>query len=59
MNRSYLEAFFRHKFLFCLPIVLGLVVGSALAMRVEREYVANASFWADTPVPEVSTNGTT
>ncbi len=59
MNRSYVEAFFRHKFLLCLPIALGLVVGSALAFRVEREYLANASFWADAPVTEASTNGTT
>lgn len=59
MSRSYLEAFFRHKYLLCLPIALGLVLGAAMAYRVEREYVAAASFWADTPVPQESTNGTT
>lgn len=59
LSRGYIEAFFRHKYLLCLPIVVGLLVGAGLAMRVEREYVAHATFWADTPVPQESTNGTT
>lgn len=59
MSRSYVEALFRHKYLLILPIVLGLAVGTALAFRAPRKYVANASFWADTRVPEESTMGTT
>lgn len=59
MSRSYVEAFFRHKYLLCLPIALGLFVGAILALQVEREYVASTTFWADTPVPQESTNGTT
>lgn len=59
MSRSYVETFFRHKYLLILPIVLGLAVGTALAFRAPRKYVANASFWADTRVPEESTMGTT
>lgn len=59
MNRSYVEAFFRHKYLLCLPIILGLVVGAGMAFRAEREYVSSATFWADNPVPQESTNGTT
>ncbi|MGB7963887.1 MAG: hypothetical protein WCF12_13160 [Propionicimonas sp.] len=59
MSRSYVETFFRHKYLLLLPIVLGLVVGTALAFQAPRKYVSNASFWADTRVPEESTMGTT
>lgn len=59
VSRTYFEAIFRNKYLLLLPILLGLVVGASLALRVEREYVSGASFWADTAVPEESTTGTT
>lgn len=59
MTSRYLEMFFRHKYLLCLPIVLGLAVSSAFMLRLERDYVASSSFWADSPVPQESTNGTT
>lgn len=59
MSRTYVEAFFRHKYLLILPIVLGLVVGTTLAFLAPRKYVSNASFWADTRVPLESTMGTT
>ena len=59
MSRSYLETFFRHKYRSCLPIVLGLVLGAGLALKADRDYVSSATFWADAPVPQPSTNGTT
>lgn len=51
--------FFRHKLILSLPIVVCFVVGTGLAFAVPREYVAHASVWADTRVPEESTVGTT
>jgi uncharacterized protein involved in exopolysaccharide biosynthesis len=59
MARSYLETFFRHKYLLMLPVVLGFVVGAFFAFQVPRSYVAGASIWADTNVPDPTTVGTT
>jgi uncharacterized protein involved in exopolysaccharide biosynthesis len=59
LGRTYLETFLRHKLILILPVLVCLVVGTALAFRAPREYVAGASLWADTRVPEISTVGTT
>ena len=43
MGRTYIEAFFRHKFILVLPVVLCFVVGAGMAFSAPREYVAGLS----------------
>lgn len=57
--RGYLETFFRHPVLLTLPVVIGLLAGGAFALSVPREYVASATIWTDTPVPDAPTIATT
>lgn len=59
MQRSYVSVFWRHPFLVCLPVVLAFLVGAGLGVTAQRHYVAAASVWADSPVPDPSTVGTT
>ena len=59
MGRSYLEAFFRHKYLLILPIIVGFFAGTFVAMQAPRAYLATASFWADSRIQDDTTIGTT
>lgn len=59
MARSYLETVFRHPLLLLAPIILGFLAGAAFAYTQPREYVASASVWVDTSVPDATTIGTT
>lgn len=59
MSRSVLEAVFRHKILLGLPVVVCFLLAAAGGSQMGRDYTAAASFWADTPAPDESTNGTT
>lgn len=59
MARSYVETAFRHPLLMLAPIIAGFLAGAAFAYVQPREYVATASVWADTSVPDPTTIGTT
>lgn len=59
MRHSYLEAFFRHRVLLVMPILLACALAVAFAVTRPRQYVATAAVWADVPVSEQSTIGTT
>lgn len=58
VEKSYLRVFRRHRALLALPVLLGLLVGFLFAFTRPTEYVAAASVWADTRVPEETTIGT-
>jgi uncharacterized protein involved in exopolysaccharide biosynthesis len=53
--RKYVEAFLRHKILLTLPIVLALAVSMGLTLRQPKQWVASATFWTDSSVPNEST----
>ena len=57
--RNYLETFFRHPVLLTLPVIVGFAAGGVFAFLVPREYVASATVWTDTAVPDASTIATT
>ena len=53
--KRYLRTFRRHKFLVIAPLVLTLVVGLGYELTSPRSYHAQATLWADAPVPDSST----
>jgi uncharacterized protein involved in exopolysaccharide biosynthesis len=53
--RRYAETVLRHPVAFCVPIVLAFVVSLWLTQGQPREYVSQASLWADAPVPNDTT----
>lgn len=59
MSRSFLEGFFRHRYLLTLPVILGFLAGSYVSLQAPREYMATSSFWADSRIQDDSTIGTT
>lgn len=58
MKRGYLDTLSRHRLLL-LPLVLAIVVGTGFAFTAKRQFVAQAAVWADAPIPQQSTVGTT
>ncbi|HMC09184.1 MAG TPA: hypothetical protein VKL22_07680 [Actinomycetota bacterium] len=53
--RRYLQAFFRHPILLSAPIIIALVVGIGYEAKQPRKWVAWATVWCDSPVPNDST----
>ncbi len=53
--KRYLRTFRRHKLLVLAPLVLALVVGLGYEFASPRHFQAQATLWADTPVPDSST----
>ena len=53
--KRYFELFFRHRILFVLPIVIGLIAGAGYAFKLPRTYVSSANVFSDTSLPNVST----
>ena len=49
--RRYLQAFFRHPILLSAPIIIALVVGIGYEAKQPRKWVAWATVWCDSPVP--------
>lgn len=54
-RRSLSDAFFRHKLLALVPIVVAIVAGSLFVVKHPRSYMATATMWADAPIPNPST----
>jgi Mrp family chromosome partitioning ATPase/uncharacterized protein involved in exopolysaccharide biosynthesis len=53
--KRYFELFFRHPVLFSLPMIVALVAGVGYASRAPHTYVAGATVFADTSLPNAST----
>jgi uncharacterized protein involved in exopolysaccharide biosynthesis len=53
--KRYLRTFRRHKLLVIAPLVLALLVGVGYELTSPRQYLAQGTLWADTPVPDGST----
>jgi uncharacterized protein involved in exopolysaccharide biosynthesis len=52
--RRYVETFFRHKLLLCLPVVLVLLISIWFVTSATSSYYATTTLWFDTPVPAPS-----
>lgn len=59
VRRSYLEAAFRHPVAVFGPLVLVLALAVFSALSKPRDYVSTAAIWADTPITDASSVGTT
>jgi hypothetical protein len=51
---SYRETFKRHRKLFCLPMLLGVVAAGYLAVQTGKTFTATTSLWVDTAPPVAS-----
>jgi uncharacterized protein involved in exopolysaccharide biosynthesis len=50
MNR-YIQTFFRHRLLLIAPLVIALTASLGYALERPHKYVAQATLWADSPLP--------
>ena len=51
---SYRETFRRHRKLFCLPMLLGVLAAGYLAVQTGKTFTATTSIWVDTAPPVAS-----
>ena len=51
---SYRETFKRHRKLFCLPMLLGVLAAGYLAVQTGKTFTATTSLWVDTAPPVAS-----
>jgi uncharacterized protein involved in exopolysaccharide biosynthesis len=56
-SSSYRETFRRHRKLFCIPVVLGVLAGAFFVFTSTPSYKSTASLWVDTAPPLASTVG--
>jgi uncharacterized protein involved in exopolysaccharide biosynthesis len=56
-SSSYRETFRRHRKLFCIPVVLGVLAGAFFVFTSTPTYKSTASLWVDTAPPLASTVG--
>jgi Mrp family chromosome partitioning ATPase len=59
MQRSYVSTFMRHKTLCVLPAALAAALGIGVGLTRPSDYIATAAIFADAPLLDPSTIGTT
>jgi Mrp family chromosome partitioning ATPase len=59
MRHSYVDTLFRHKLLCIVPAILAMALGIGVGMTRQPSYVSSASIFADAPLLDASTIGTT
>ena len=57
LSTSYRETFWRHRKLFCLPIVLGALAAAFFLFAMGKTYKSTASLWVDTTATAPSSVG--
>ena len=56
-STSYRETFRRHRKLFCVPMILGVVAAAGVLFTSSKSYTSTASLWVDTAPPLASSVG--
>ncbi len=58
-STSYRGTFRRHRKLFCLPVILGVLAAAFFLFAVSKSYTSSASLWVDSDAPAPSSIGAT